>query len=67
MIIKDSEGNLWKTGLKLDYTPSRIEASILIKPKEFFCGRSFFCMIDGNKFILKVHYFLRGKQCLSMG
>jgi hypothetical protein len=49
MLLKDDQGNLWKCGLKLDYTPSKIELSILNKPKLFFSGRSFYCMIDGNK------------------
>lgn len=48
MLIKDSEGNLWKTGLKLDYTPTKIELSIQNKPKQFFSGRSFYCMIDNQ-------------------
>ena len=48
MLIKDTEGNLWKCGLKLDYTPSQIELSISNKPKQFFSGRSFYCMIDGE-------------------
>lgn len=54
MIIKDDQGNLHKTGLKVDYTPSLIEASVNVKPKSFFCGRSFYCMIDSkNKFFIK--------------
>ena len=48
MLIKDVEGNLYKTGLKVDYIPSLIESSKTIKPKAFFCGRSFYCMIDSN-------------------
>lgn len=47
MMIKDSEGRLYKTGLKIDYTPSLIEMTKNIKPKIFFCGNSFYCMIDG--------------------
>ena len=47
MMIKDSEGSLYKTGLKIDYTPSLIEMTKNIKPKIFFCGNSFYCMIDG--------------------
>ena len=48
MLIKDDQGNLYKTGLKVDYTPSLIESSVTIKPKSFFCGRSFYCMIDSK-------------------
>jgi alpha-tubulin suppressor-like RCC1 family protein len=48
MIIKDQFGNLYKTGLKLHYVPSVVELTKTIKPKSFFCGRSFYCMIDGN-------------------
>jgi alpha-tubulin suppressor-like RCC1 family protein len=48
MIIKDDKGHLHKTGLKLNYTPGLIESSVNIKAKSFFCGRSFYCMIDSK-------------------
>ena len=48
MIIKDNKGQLHKTGLKLNYTPNIIEKSISVKPVSFFCGRNFYCMVDGK-------------------
>jgi alpha-tubulin suppressor-like RCC1 family protein len=46
MLIKDEIGNLYKTGLKVDYVPSLIHLTKTVQPKSFFCGRSFYCMID---------------------
>ncbi len=46
MIIQDEEGRLYKTGLKIDYTPSLIEITNQIKPKLFLCGKSYYCMIS---------------------
>jgi alpha-tubulin suppressor-like RCC1 family protein len=46
MLIKDKIGNLYKTGLKVDYVPNKIELTNTVKPKSFFCGRSCYCMID---------------------
>jgi len=48
MLIKDELGNLYRTGLKVDYVPGIIELSKTVKPKSFFCGRSFYCMMDGK-------------------
>ncbi len=42
MLIKDSQGLLYKTGLKIDYTPSLIEITKEIKPKLFLCGNSYY-------------------------
>lgn len=59
MLIKDSNGRLYRTGLKIDYTPNLIEISNQIKPKLFLCGNSFYCMISRNKanyFIYKFEY-----------
>ena len=49
MLIKDQEGKLYRTGLKVDYTPSLIEITNEIKPKLFFCGNSYYCIVSGKK------------------
>lgn len=63
MLIKDEMGNLYKTGLKIDYVPSIIELTKTVKPKYFLCGRSFYCMIDCiNYFLnnfLKFEFFFK--------
>jgi alpha-tubulin suppressor-like RCC1 family protein len=47
MLIKDSEGRLYRTGMKVDYTPTLIEITNTIKPKLFISGNSYYCMISG--------------------
>lgn len=49
MLIKDAEGKLYKTGLKVDYTPTLIEITKEIKPRLFSCGNSYYAMITGIK------------------
>ncbi len=51
MLIKDSQGLLYKTGLKIDYTPSLIEITKEIKPKLFLCGNSYYSIITGRLII----------------
>ncbi len=54
MIFKDSHGNLYRTGFKIDYTPSLIDSIENIKPKLFLCGKSYYCVISGkNEFNLR--------------
>jgi len=48
MLIKNIDGELYRTGLKIDYKPNLIEATKEIKPKIFFCGNSYYCMVGGN-------------------
>jgi len=61
MLIKDKEGRLYRTGLKVDYIPSLIEITKEIKPKLFVCGNSYYCMISGKFFYfnLKIKNILR--------
>ncbi len=51
MLIKDSEGRLYRTGLKVDYTPTLIEITNQIKPKLFVSGNSYYCMISRMFFL----------------
>ena len=46
MMILDENHILHKTGRRIDYTPSIFEINKTVKPKFFFCGKSYFCMID---------------------
>jgi len=57
MLIKDELGQLYKTGLKVDYVPNIIELTKTVKPKSFFCGRSFYCMIESIKIIFYILCF----------
>jgi alpha-tubulin suppressor-like RCC1 family protein len=47
MMIQTEDNLLWKTGWRIDYTPSLFEISKTIKPKMFLCGNSYYCMISG--------------------
>lgn len=58
MLIKDEMGYLYKTGLKINYVPGIIELSKTVKPKSFFCGRSFYCMIDCKIFLICKFYLI---------
>lgn len=49
MMLKDQNGILYKTGWRLHYTLKRIEMSTQVQTDYFFCGNSFFCMIDNQK------------------
>lgn len=46
MMLKDEKGLLYKTGWRLHYTIKRIELSAQVKADYFFCGNSFYCLID---------------------
>jgi alpha-tubulin suppressor-like RCC1 family protein len=46
MIMKDDSGLLHKTGWRIDYVPSIFQISKSIKPKLFYCGNSYYCMVD---------------------
>jgi alpha-tubulin suppressor-like RCC1 family protein len=46
MMMSDTKGILYKTGWRLDYVPNIISMSQHIKHKMFFCGNSYYCMID---------------------
>jgi alpha-tubulin suppressor-like RCC1 family protein len=47
MMFKDTHGRLYRTGLKVDYTPSLIEVSEKIQTKSFFSGNSFYSLMSG--------------------
>lgn len=46
MMMLDQKGLLHKTGFRIDYSPSIFQISNHINPKLFFCGNSYYCMID---------------------
>lgn len=56
MMLKDSEGNVWKTGLKLDYQPKMINIpdDSLFKKSVIAlgCGRKHYCILNENNQLL---------------
>jgi alpha-tubulin suppressor-like RCC1 family protein len=48
MMLKTDKGLLYKTGWRIDYIPTLFEITKSIKPKMFFCGNSYYCMIGGK-------------------
>jgi len=48
MMMLDDRELLHKTGWRIDYVPSIFNISLTVKPKLFFCGNSYYCMIDSN-------------------
>ncbi len=48
MMMLDSNHLLHKTGWRIDYVPSIFQISKTITPKMFFCGNSYYCMVDEN-------------------
>ena len=50
MIMKDDSDVLHKTGWRIHYVPGIFQISKMVKPKLFFCGNSYYCMItEDNK------------------
>lgn len=45
MMMMDDHQILYKTGWRIDYTPGIFEISRTVKPKMFFCGNSYYCMV----------------------
>lgn len=45
--IKLDQNLLYKTGRRIDYTPSIFKVSKTIQTRFFCCGNSFYCMVDG--------------------
>lgn len=48
MMMLDDSHLLHKTGWRIDYLPRILETSRIVTPKLFFCGNSYYCMIDGK-------------------
>lgn len=46
MMIKSEDGIIYKTGWRIDYNMSEYKISRKIKTKLFFCGNSYYCIID---------------------
>lgn len=56
MILKDDQGNVWKTGLKLDYTPKMIpiknQLGINTHITAIGCGRKHYAMVNQDNQLL---------------
>lgn len=52
LFLKLDRNLLYKTGRRMDYVPSIFNVSKTVKTRFFFCGNSFYCMVDGI-FIIK--------------
>lgn len=48
MMMLDDHSMLHKTGFRIDYSPSIFQITKVIKPKMFWCGNRYYCMVDGN-------------------
>lgn len=53
MMMLDDSSLLHKTGWRIDYVPSIFQISKIVKPKLFFCGNSYYCMIDSENKIFQ--------------
>ena len=49
MMMSDQSNNIYKTGWRIDYEPTLIQASKDLEVKKFFCGNSYYCMIDKDE------------------
>ena len=58
------KGILQKTGWRIDYVPSIINASKKVKINFFCCGNSFYCMVDG---MIELNYFLDSNNIYQWG
>jgi alpha-tubulin suppressor-like RCC1 family protein len=47
MMIETEDKMLYRTGWRIDYVPTSFEITKNVKPKYFFCGNSYYCMISG--------------------
>jgi alpha-tubulin suppressor-like RCC1 family protein len=47
MMIQTEDNLLYKTGWRIDYTPALFDITKITKPRLFFCGNSYYCMIAG--------------------
>lgn len=48
LMYKDNMDNLYKSGMKLNYAPVKIDIDKSINVKSFFCGNSFYSFISGK-------------------
>jgi alpha-tubulin suppressor-like RCC1 family protein len=48
MMMRDDQNLLHKTGWRIDYLPSVFQISKTVNAKLFFCGNSYYCMVDEN-------------------
>jgi alpha-tubulin suppressor-like RCC1 family protein len=62
MILETDKGLLYKTGWRIDYIPTLFEITKTVKPKTFFCGNSYYCMIGG-----KILYYLENNKIYQWG
>ena len=46
--MRDDQNLLHKTGWRIDYLPSVFQISKTVQAKLFFCGNSYYCMVDEN-------------------
>lgn len=55
-MLKDEDGNVYKTGLKLDYTPKKINLenneSISTNVNAIGCGRKHYALVNDNNQLL---------------
>ncbi len=51
MMMKDKDNNIYKTGWRMDYVMSEFKISKEVKTKYFFCGSSYYCIIDNSNTI----------------
>lgn len=46
MMIKDQKNVIYKTGWRMDYTMTEFKVSKTIETDYFFCGNSYYCIVD---------------------
>lgn len=51
MMVKDQNNIIYKSGWRIDYVLSEFKISKQIKTKRFFCGNSYYCIIDESNTI----------------
>lgn len=65
-MLKDEDGKMWKTGLKLDYTPKMVkldnEENINTTIRAFGCGRKHYAMVNEDNQLFVWGNVLSGKS-----
>ena len=70
MLLKDENGGIWRTGLKLHYTPNLIdlnsELDINKNITTFGCGQSHYCLVNEDNQLLVWGKFFNEKSDVTV-